>query len=161
MNSCMISYRDSYRKSSVAILAQVLLGGRFDVVRNIVRAVPVATLVQPGDVAQTATRANICALREKFAGFQRRWETGTEHRIPRDGTQLDGVTDDMVDLEQTPNSEIKCRVEANKALRTVFESQTSSIQDRLEAIFLGRPDKPQLSVDSRSDRMSTVKKDFL
>jgi len=66
----------------------------------------------------------------------------------------------MVNLEQTLNSEIKRRVEANKALQAMFESQISSIQDRLEAIFIDRLDKLQLSVDSLSDRMSTVERDF-
>jgi len=65
-----------------------------------------------------------------------------------------------VRLESTLNSEIKRRVEANKALQGMFESQISSIQDRLEAIFIDRLDKLQLSVDSLSDRMSTVERDF-
>merc|ERR1719382_1071863 len=66
----------------------------------------------------------------------------------------------MVKLEQTLNSEIKRRVEANKALQAMFESQIASIQDRLEAIFIDRLDKLQTSVDSLSDRMSTVERDF-
>merc|ERR1719330_245623 len=105
---------------------------------------------KPGDVVPaTATQAKIGALREKFAGFQSQWEMETKHRINRDGTKLDGVKDSMVKLEQTLNSEIKRRVEANRALQAMFESQIANIQDRL-----------QLSVDSLSDRMSTVERDF-
>jgi len=66
----------------------------------------------------------------------------------------------MVKLEQTLNSEIKRRVEANKALQAMFESQIASIQDRLEAIFVDRLDKLQLGVDSLSDRMGAVERDF-
>uniref|UniRef100_A0A7S4SGD5 SF-assemblin n=1 Tax=Alexandrium monilatum TaxID=311494 RepID=A0A7S4SGD5_9DINO len=114
-----------------------------------------------GDIVPaTATQAKIGALREKFAGFQSQWEMETKHRINRDGTKLDGVKESMVKLEQTLNSEIKRRVEANKALQAMFESQISSIQDRLEAIFVDRLDKLQLSVDSLSDRMSAVERDF-
>jgi len=108
----------------------------------------------------TATQAKIGALREKFAGFQSQWEVETKHRINRDGTKLDAVKDSMVKLEQTLNSEVKRRVEANKALQGMFESQIVSIQDRLEAIFIDRLDKLQLSVDSLSDRMASVERDF-
>merc|ERR1712228_1141430 len=66
----------------------------------------------------------------------------------------------MIKLEQTLNSEIKRRVEANKALQAMFESQVASIQDRLEAIFIDRLDALQMNVDSVSDRMSTVERDF-
>merc|ERR1719343_983960 len=66
----------------------------------------------------------------------------------------------MMKLETTLNSEIKRRVESNKALSAMFESQIQTIQDRLEAIFMDRLDKLQLSVDTLSDRMTTVERDF-
>merc|ERR1719161_2234354 len=110
--------------------------------------------------ATTATQAKIGILREKFAGFQNQWEVETKHRIDRDSTKLDGVKESMMKLEQTLNSEIKRRVEANKALQAMFESQIAAIQDRLEAIFVDRLDKLQSSVDGLSDRMGTVERDF-
>merc|ERR1712232_327889 len=112
------------------------------------------------EVANTATAAKIGALREKFSGFQNQWEMETKHRIDRDSTKLDGVKESMVKLEQTLNSEIKRRVEANKALQAMFESQIATIQDRLEAIFVDRLDRLQTSVDSLGDRMGTVERDF-
>jgi hypothetical protein len=109
---------------------------------------------------KTATQAKIEALRSQFAGFQSQWENETQHRIARDSTKLDGTRDGMGKLEQTLNSEIKRRVEANKALQAMFETQIGSTQDRLEAIFIDRLDKLQLSVDSLGDRMSLVEHDF-
>merc|ERR1740121_2964484 len=111
-------------------------------------------------VATTATKAKIGALREKFHGFQSQWETEAKQRTDRDGTKLEGVKDSMMKLEQTLNSEIKRRVEANKALQAMFESQIATIQDRLEAIFMDRLDKLQLSVDTLGDRMAAVERDF-
>mmetsp|Transcript_37502 Transcript_37502/g.79544 ORF Transcript_37502/g.79544 Transcript_37502/m.79544 type:complete len:275 (-) Transcript_37502:176-1000(-) len=111
-------------------------------------------------VPMTATQAKIGALREKFNGFQSQWEQETKHRIDRDGSKLDTVKESMVKLEGTLNSEIKRRVEANKALQSMFESQIASIQDRLEGIFIDRLDKLQVSVDSLGDRMSSVERDF-
>jgi hypothetical protein len=108
----------------------------------------------------TATQAKIGVLREKFSGFQNQWEMETKHRIDRDSTKLDGVKESMVKLEQTLNSEIKRRVEANKALQAMFESQIASIQERLEAIFVDRLDKLQLNVDTLGDRMSSVESEF-
>eukprot|EP00928_Gymnodinium_smaydae_P064896 TRINITY_DN4812_c0_g1_i3.p2 TRINITY_DN4812_c0_g1~~TRINITY_DN4812_c0_g1_i3.p2 ORF type:complete len:329 (-),score=85.88 TRINITY_DN4812_c0_g1_i3:1105-1965(-) len=113
-----------------------------------------------GGQPTTATQAKISALREKFAGFQTQWEVETRSRIDRDGSRLDGVKESMAKLEQTLNSEIKRRVEANKAMQAMFESQIASIQDRLEAIFVDRLDKLQYSVDALNDRMSTVEREF-
>jgi len=108
----------------------------------------------------TATQAKIGFLREKFEGFQNQWEAETKQRIEREGTKLDVVKESMTKLEGTLNSEIKRRVEANKALQAMFESQIAAIQDRLEAIFVDRLDKLQASVDGLSDRMGTVERDF-
>merc|ERR1712066_273041 len=44
--------------------------------------------------------------------------------------------------------------------QAMFESQVASIQDRLEGIFIDRLDALQNNVDSVSDRMSTVERDF-
>merc|ERR1719386_164712 len=63
-------------------------------------------------------------------------------------------------LEKTLNSEIKRRVEANKALQGMFESQIATVQDKLEAIFVERLDQLQASVDSLNDRMGIVERDF-
>jgi len=108
----------------------------------------------------TATQAKIGALREKFHGFQNQWETEAKSRQTVDGTKIEGVKDSMVKLESTLNSEIKRRVEANKALQAMFESQIATVQDRLEAIFMDRLDKLGLSVDTLGDRMTTVERDF-
>merc|ERR1719262_1904016 len=108
----------------------------------------------------TAAQAKIGALREKFSGFQTQWEQETKGRIDREGTKLNGIKESMVKLEQTLNSEIKRRVEANKALQGLFESQIETIQERLEAIFMERLDKLQESVDEMGDRMTTVERDF-
>lgn len=108
----------------------------------------------------TATQAKIGALRDKFASFQSQWEQETKHRIQRDSTKLDDTKDSMSKLEATLNSEIKRRVEANKALQSLFEHQISTIQERLESIYVGRLEKLQVSVDTLSDRMLAVERDF-
>merc|ERR1719453_2000114 len=42
----------------------------------------------------------------------------------------------------------------------MFESQISTVQDKLEAIFVERLDQLQASVDSLNDRMGIVERDF-
>jgi len=108
----------------------------------------------------TATQAKISALRDKFASFQNQWEHETKHRIQRDSTKLDDTKESMGKLESTLNSEIKRRVEANKALQSLFEHQIQSIQERLESVFVERLEKLQVAVDTLSDRMGAVEKDF-
>lgn len=118
------------------------------------------TLAMP-PMPPSATQAKISALREKFSSFQSQWEEETRNRIDRDGSKLDGVKDSMTKIEHSLNSEIKRRVEANKALQSMFESQIQSMQDRLESIFMDRLDKLQDGVDSLGDRMSSVERDFM
>eukprot|EP00931_Biecheleriopsis_adriatica_P075060 TRINITY_DN49006_c0_g1_i1.p1 TRINITY_DN49006_c0_g1~~TRINITY_DN49006_c0_g1_i1.p1 ORF type:complete len:259 (+),score=72.73 TRINITY_DN49006_c0_g1_i1:107-883(+) len=118
-------------------------------------------MATPGATLPTsATQAKISALREKFSGFQSQWEEETRTRIDRDGSKLDGVKESMTKIEHTLNSEVKRRIEANKALTSMFESQIGSMQGRLEDIFMERLDKLQAGVDSLSSRMTDVEDDF-
>jgi len=118
------------------------------------------TSQQVSAMQSTAAQAKIGALRDKFSGFQNHWEQETNSRMQREESKLAAIKDSMIKLEQTLNSEIKRRVEANKALQGMFESQIETVQDRLEAIFVERLDALQHAVDSLSDRMSIVERDF-
>lgn len=108
----------------------------------------------------TATQAKIGALREKFANFSSQWEVETKNRMSRDCGKLDDTKESMSKLETTLNSEIKRRVESNKSLQGLFEHQISTIQERLESVFIDRLEKLQTSVNNLSDRMGSVEKDF-
>merc|ERR1719440_1414817 len=100
------------------------------------------------------------ALSERFTGFERQMEMETKTRKVSDEGKLTGIKDNMGKLERTLNSEIKRRVEANKALQGMFESQIATVQDKLEAVFAERLDHLQTRVDSLGDRMGVVEKDF-
>lgn len=117
----------------------------------------------PGDmpVPVTATQAKLGALREKFTGFQGQWEMETKHRMERHSNRLEEIKENMVKMEQTLNLEIKRRVEANKALHGMFESQIGTVQERLEAVFIDRLEKLQSDVDALGDRMTAVEHDFV
>jgi len=99
-------------------------------------------------------------LHQRFNGFEREMEMETRSRKTSDESQLGTIKDDMSKLERTLNSEIKRRVEANKALQGMFESQIATVQDKLEAVFVERLDRLQARVDSLNDRMGVVEKDF-
>merc|ERR1719161_2347312 len=99
-------------------------------------------------------------LQQRFHGFEREMEMETRSRKTNDESKLGTIKDDMSKLERTLNSEIKRRVEANKALQGMFESQIATVQDKLEAVFVERLDRLQSRVDSLNDRMGVVEKDF-
>ena len=63
-------------------------------------------------------------------------------------------------LEKTLNAEIKRRVEANKALQEMFESQILSVQEKLEAGFDDRLEKVEDAVSGISDRLALIERDF-
>lgn len=108
----------------------------------------------------SAAQAKIGALKDKFTGFQSQWESETKSRMDREEQKLQAIKDSMVKLEQTLNSEIKRRVEANKALQGMFESQIETMQEKLEGVFIERIDRLQSGVDELSERMGSVERDF-
>lgn len=112
------------------------------------------------DPPATAMQAKIGLLRDKFDNFQSQWEVQTKSRMDREGDKVTGIKDTMLKLEQTLNSEIKRRVEANKALQGMFGSQISSIEERLEGVFVERLDRLQSNVDSLADRIGSVEREF-
>merc|ERR1719230_571240 len=87
-------------------------------------------------------------------------EAETRSRRENEEQKLAMVRDSMGKLEKTLNSEIKRRVEANKALQQMFESQIATVQDKLEAVFVERLDQLQATCDSLHDRMGIVERDF-
>lgn len=109
-------------------------------------------------MVQTSSRLN--ALGEEFSGFERQMAVETRARKDTDESALGAVKDNIARLEKTLNAEIKRRVEANKALQAMFESQMATVQDKLEAVFIERFDQLHTSVDSINNRMEVVEKDF-
>jgi len=103
----------------------------------------------------------LSALSERFSGFERQMEMETKARKDTEENALNSVKDNVARLEKTLNAEIKRRVEANKALQGMFESQMATVQDKLEAVFLERFDQLHSAVDGINDRMGIVEKDFM
>merc|ERR1719446_1556984 len=97
---------------------------------------------------------------DKFSGFERQMDMETRARKETDETLVNNLRDNIARLEKTLNSEIKRRVEANKALQGMFEAQMATVQDKLEAGLMERLDQLQGAVDSLNDRVDSVEKDF-
>jgi len=108
-----------------------------------------------------AASTKLSALSERFSGFERQMGMETKLRQDSEEAQVNALRDNLARLEKTLNSEIKRRVEANKALQGMFETQMSTVQDKLEAVFLERFDHLHTAVDSMNDRMDVVEKDFV
>merc|ERR1712151_824497 len=87
-------------------------------------------------------------------------EMESKGRKDQEETQLNSLRDNIARLEKTLNSEIKKRVEANKALQGMFEAQMATVQDKLEAGLLDRLDQLHSAVGSLNDRVDAVEKDF-
>ena len=114
-------------------------------------------MVEPADEARTA---KLSALQERFSGFETQMEEEARRRRESEEMRSRALRDQMVKVEKTLNSEIKRRVEANKALQTMFEQQISVVQDKLEGVFVEKLDHLQHAVDELSERMAIVERDF-
>mmetsp|Transcript_56499 Transcript_56499/g.103650 ORF Transcript_56499/g.103650 Transcript_56499/m.103650 type:complete len:251 (+) Transcript_56499:116-868(+) len=102
----------------------------------------------------------LAALTERFSGFERQMDMETKVRKDNEDVQINTIRDNIARLEKTLNSEIKRRVEANKALQGMFEAQMATVQDKLEAGLLERLDNLHVAVDSLNDRVDAVEQDF-
>merc|ERR1719221_735033 len=87
-------------------------------------------------------------------------EVETKARADQEDLSQTQLKDNIARLEKTLNSEIKRRVEANKALQGMFEAQMATVQDKLEAGLLDRLDGLHSAVASLNDRVDSVEKDF-
>lgn len=106
-------------------------------------------------------RSKLAALNSRFAGFDRQVEVESRARLDQEDAAENQLNDCIARLEKTLNSEIKKRVEANKALQGMFEAQMATVQDKLEAGLLDRLDHLHASVGSLDGRVNAVQKDFM
>eukprot|EP00929_Paragymnodinium_shiwhaense_P023708 TRINITY_DN14785_c0_g1_i4.p1 TRINITY_DN14785_c0_g1~~TRINITY_DN14785_c0_g1_i4.p1 ORF type:complete len:261 (+),score=94.21 TRINITY_DN14785_c0_g1_i4:181-963(+) len=105
-------------------------------------------------------RAKLAQLNDRFQGFERQLEQEVKSKKDIEDTQINAIRDNITRLEKTLNSEIRRRVEANKALQAMFDAQMATVQDKLEAGLLDRIDNLQVSIVSMNDRMDAVEKYF-
>jgi len=87
-------------------------------------------------------------------------EAETRARRETEEQRVSVLRDTISKLEKTLNAEIKRRVEANKALQAMFESQINNVQEKLEAAFMERLDSCGAAVETLQDRISVVERDF-
>lgn len=99
-------------------------------------------------------------LGDKFSGFERSMDMEAKGRKDSEEQQLNGLRDNIARLEKTLNSEIRRRVEANKALQGMFEAQMATVQDKLEAGLLDRLEQLHASINHLNERVDYVEKDF-
>ena len=99
-------------------------------------------------------------MQDQFLNFERQMEDETKSRRAAEDSKLSGARETLQRLEKTLNAEVKRRVEANKALQDMFESQILSVQHKLEAGFEERLEKVEDAVNSLADRVGVIERDF-
>jgi tetrahydromethanopterin S-methyltransferase subunit F len=99
-------------------------------------------------------------MQDQFLNFERQMEGETKVRKFAEESKLTGARETLSRLEKTLNAEIKRRVEANKALQEMFESQIIAVQEKLESGFEERLDKVDDAVNTISDRLGVIERDF-
>lgn len=119
---------------------------------------PVAPRNPPS--SEDKARSKLAAVSGRFSGFERQMEVECKARKDVEEAEYSKLKDNITRLEKTLNSEIKRRVEANKALQGMFEAQMATVQDKLEAGLMERLDQLQEAVGSLNERVDTVERDF-
>jgi hypothetical protein len=99
-------------------------------------------------------------MQDQFLNFERQMEDESRTRRAAEDSKLTTARDILLRLEKTLNAEVKRRVEANKALQEMFESQILQVQEKLEAGFEERLDKVEDAVNGLADRVGIIERDF-
>lgn len=100
------------------------------------------------------------ALVERFSGLERQVEAETKARKDNEDMTLHSISETLSRLQMTMQAEIQRREEGNANIQVLFDSKVSSMQDKLEEIFLERFDQVHSTIDSLSDRMAAIEKGF-
>ena len=118
---------------------------------------------EPAPIARGAPPAAVSKLsvmQDQFLNFEKEMEEEAKTRRSTEESRLSGAKETLFRLEKTLNAEIKRRVEANKALQEMFESQILSVQEKLETGFDDRLDKVEDAIGTISDRLGIIERDF-
>ncbi|OEH77432.1 SF-assemblin [Cyclospora cayetanensis] len=106
------------------------------------------------------TKSKLAVLSERICGFERQMETEAKQRRESEEGRVIAIKEAISKLEKTLNAEIKRRVEANKALQAMFESQLLQVQDKLSQVFVDKFEQLQCGVDALNERISLVEREF-
>jgi len=107
-----------------------------------------------------AAVSKLSVMQDQFVNFEREMEEEARLRRSSEESRLSGAKETLLRLEKTLNAEIKRRVEANKALQEMFESQILAVQEKLETGFDERLDKVDEAIGAISDRLGLIERDF-
>ncbi|PFH37600.1 SF-assemblin/beta giardin protein [Besnoitia besnoiti] len=110
--------------------------------------------------AGQSTRSKLAVLSERIHGFEKQMECEAKQRREGEEGRLLAIREAIAKLEKTLNAEIKRRVEANKALQAMFESQLLGVQDKLSSVFVEKFEQLQCALDALNDRLALVEKEF-
>lgn len=112
-------------------------------------------------VANPGAQIKLHQLTERFQGLERQVQADLKAKVNSEVSTLQFATGRFAHLEEALHAEVRRRGAAFKALQVTSEAQLAVVQEKLEGLFLERYESIQSSVDSLSDRMDTVEKDFL
>ncbi|EPT24551.1 SF-assemblin/beta giardin protein [Toxoplasma gondii ME49] len=110
--------------------------------------------------AGQSTRSKLAVLSERIHGFEKQMECEAKQRREGEEGRLLAIREAITKLEKTLNAEIKRRVEANKALQAMFESQLLGVQDKLSSVFVEKFEQLQCALDALNDRLAVVEREF-
>jgi len=94
------------------------------------------------------------------SSFDRQDETKQRRESDENNSRGSAIRESMMKLERTLNSEIKRRVETNKAIQATFESQIAAAKEKFETTFCERLDQMESCVESLNQRMTNIEEDF-
>eukprot|EP00742_Colponemidia_sp_Colp-10_P014550 GILJ01016536.1.p1 GENE.GILJ01016536.1~~GILJ01016536.1.p1 ORF type:complete len:299 (-),score=58.89 GILJ01016536.1:143-1039(-) len=107
---------------------------------------------QADDSMSRMLKTKLATLSERFTGFDRAVEEDTIRRKTVEESKVHDIRETLLKVEKAMNSEIKRRVEANRALQSLIEQMVNKVMDKLQASFIRKLERVQENVESLTRR---------
>ncbi|UKK02497.2 filament assembling protein [Theileria orientalis] len=106
----------------------------------------------------TGTRSKLLILNDKLVGFERQMELQARHKRYQEENRLININESLNKLQNAITLESKRRMETIKALHGIFETQITSVQNKVENLFMQKLDQLDNVIQSLSDRIDSIQK---
>lgn len=111
-------------------------------------------------IARRSSQTRLLELRGRISGFEQQLEDEARTRKENEENRVSAIRDSIINLDKTLNAEVKRRVEANKALQSMFEAQIATVHEKMDATFAEKLDQLQTAVEKLCDRLTLVEEDL-
>ncbi|OII77642.1 SF-assemblin beta giardin family protein [Cryptosporidium andersoni] len=107
-----------------------------------------------------STKQKLSQIQGQLLGLEKQLRNDTRQKREYEETRFQNLKENTLKLRKSLDMEIQQRNEIHNTLKKSFEQQISSVQEKLENIFLGKLDQLSIACQSLQDRLQVIEKEI-